>query len=196
MKRIVAVLMVVCFMFLLASCVRVYEIPENNLPQKPDENGIDQPSQGEETDIPEEPEVTEVTLTLYFPDNDALYLHPEIRTVEIPVEEPIEYAVVRELFKGPVNPELSPALTGEKLVNSIVVHDGGECVIDFKRDFVILNTGGSTRETFVLGSIVNSLCELEYINAVAFTVEGKGNVEFGHTIIESALKPMPELIKK
>jgi len=159
---------------------------EEKVPVKEDEN--------DETE--EETVITPVTLTLYFPDNDANFLHPESRTVEISSDEQIEYVVLNELFKGPLNQELSPSLAGEDLVNSVVVEDDGDCVIDFKSEFLILNTGGSTKESFVIGSIVNSLCELDYINTVAFTVEGEGNVEFGHTILDYAMEPMPELIKE
>lgn len=199
MKKLSFLLVAVLLVIALVSCNNGMEIDnENNKPNNTDLENTDTentdnavPPSEDETEIKTE----KVTLTLYFPDNDALYLHPEIREVEISENEFVEDVIVRELFRGPESEGLSPSLSGEDLVNDIVVNDDGGCVIDFKSDFVLLNTGGSTRETFVLGSIVNSLCELEFIDSVSFTVEGKGNVEFGHTIIDSALKPMPELVK-
>ena len=99
------------------------------------------------------------------------------------------------MFKGPESDELAPSLTGEDLVIAAETTDEGTCVVDFKIDFITLNTGGSTRETFAIASIVNSLCELDDVNKVIFTVENKSNIEFGHFIIDSAMEPMTDLVK-
>ena len=162
------------------------------------DNVVDNPPApiDEPVNVPVDEVKTEiVTLTLYFPDNDALYLHPEKREVEISKGQLLEEVVVSELFKGPESEELSQCLSGENLVNSIVTDAEGNCVVDFKRDFILLNTGGSTRESFAMGSIVNSLCELENVNSVAITFDGESNVEFGHYLLESSMLPMTDLVK-
>lgn len=208
MKKVLLSFILVIMIVLVSACKSdTSETSDANLNTEipPVEKNLNETKDGEEQvdvkeveddDKVEEPETISVNLTLYFPDIEGNFLHPETRTVEISVDEQIEYVVLRELFKGPDSEELAPSLAGDDMINAIVVNDGGDCVIDFKSEFLILNTGGSSQESFVIGSIVNSLCELDFINTVAFTVEGEGNVEFGHTILDYAMEPMPELVKE
>ena len=84
---------------------------------------------------------------------------------------------------------------GENLVNSVVVEDG-ICTVDFKYDFVVLNTGGTTRESFAIASIVNSLCSLPDVDGVEILIDGNKNAEFGHTMLESEYKTITELVAK
>ena len=192
MKKKISVLVVLMLVLCLTSCIST-ELPEENLPDVPVEAPVDEPV--EEPIEPDEPKFVEKEIILYFPDKDALYLHKEVRTVQVAENENLEMVVLRELFKGPEREDLAPSLTGEDLVRSSVVYDGGDCLVDFKSDFVLLNTGGSARETFAIASIVNSLCELDYVEKVAFTVDNKSNVEFGHFIIDPYMSPMTELVK-
>ena len=192
MKKRMLALVILVLVLCLASCVS-RKLPEEPLPEisvdAPVDVIVDEPKEIEP------PVLEEKEITLYFPDYDALYLHKEVRTVQVAENENLEMVVLRELFKGPEREDLAPSLTGEDLVNSSVVYDGGNCLIDFKSDFVLLNTGGSARETFAIASIVNSLCELDYVEKVSFTVEKNSNIEFGHFIIDSYMGPMTEFVK-
>ena len=137
-----------------------------------------------------------VTLTLYFPDNDVLYLYPEKREVEINKGEHLAPVVLEELFKGPVSENLSAGLDGEDLVLSVSVGEG-ICTVDFHDDFTLLNSGGTARETFAIGSIVNSLCELDGIEQVKINIGGITNAEFGgHFTLEAPFSFQKELIAK
>lgn len=120
-----------------------------------------------------------VTVSLYFPDNEAMYLHEEKRNITINEKSSLEYEVVKCLFDGPESEELSPALDGENLINSVTVFEDGLCIVDFKSDFVILNTGGSAREMFVIDSIVKSLCALDGIDEVKINIDGNDQADFG-----------------
>ncbi|MBQ7400026.1 MAG: GerMN domain-containing protein [Clostridia bacterium] len=146
--------------------------------------------------INEEPEKEIVTLTLYFPDNDVLYLHPEKREVEVEKGQLLAEVVLEELFRGPKDEELAPGLDGENLVNSVKV-ENGLCTVDFASDFILLNSGGSTREAFAIGSIVNSLCELDGIEEVKIDIDGNKSSEFGgHFTLDEVFLPQTDLIAK
>ena len=192
MKKIMAILMSAILVFVLISCVKV-DVPDD-IPEKPDENDVQVIPENPE--ISETPKVENVTLTLYFPDNDALYLHPESRTVEVSSDQLLAKVIVEELFKGPVSENLSPSLDGENLILSVKVDDG-LCTVDFAEDFKLLNSGGTTRESFAIGSIVNSLCELEEIRQVKINIGGNTKSDFGgHFTLEEPFSPQADLIAK
>ncbi len=166
-----------------------------DIPELSDENG-QQTNVPENQDMAETFEEYETELTLYFPDSEAMYLHPETRTVTVTENTPLEQVVLDELFKGPSNEKLAPSLDGENLVISVSTDEEGLCVVDFTGDFVVLNSGGTTREAFAIGSIVNSLCELENVNSVKINIEGKTDAEFGHSLLDAEILPQPDLVKK
>ena len=192
MKKFILLLTAICLSFMLVSCVNTKI--SDNIPEKPDatdtqtENEADVP----ETDVVPEPQ--KVTLTLYFPDNDALYLHPELREVDVEDEQLLANIVLEELFKGPTYENLSPALDGEDMILSVKVEDG-LCTVDFTEDFKLLNSGGTTRETFAIGSIVNSLCELDGIEQVKINIGGNERSEFGgHFTLDAPFLPQTDLV--
>ena len=185
MKRLCALLAAVLLcVFMIASCNE--KVPEKTTQ---DENE----SQGGEVETPSVEKET-VVLNLYFPDNEALYLHLEEREVELYPDESREAAVLDQLFYGPKNEGLYPSLSGEDLVNSVYTDENGLCTVYFKQDFVTLNTGGTTRESFAIGSIVHSLCELDGVERVKINIDGNVNAEFGHSTLESEFVPRSELV--
>lgn len=150
----------------------------------------------ENQDAPETFEEYDAELTLYFPDSEAMYLHPETRNVTVKENIPLEQVVLDELFKGPSDEKLAPSLDGENLVISVSTDEEGLCIVDFTGDFVVLNSGGTTREVFAIGSIVNSLCELENVNSVKINIEGKTDAEFGHSLLDAVILPRLDLVKE
>ncbi len=190
MKKKLLTALLLLMIPILVSCT-VEKVDEKEIDEKDDvviDNTVEVPEPVVETET--------ISLTLYFPDNDALYLHPEVREVEIHKDELLAPVVLEELFKGPESDELSPCLDGEKLVNSVSVSEG-LCTVDFHEDFAILNSGGSTRESFAIGAIVNSLCELEGIDEVKINIGGNPDAVFGgHFTLESPFAPQTDLISK
>ena len=185
MRKISTYLLLVLVSALLVSCVAV-KVPNEIV----DEKNVDSPV----VEQPIDEKIEKVTLTLYFPDNEALYLYKELREVELPKDSVLAEIVLEELFKGPVSDNLSPSLDGENVVNSVIVSDG-VCTVDFKKDFALLNSGGSTRESFAVGSIVNSLCELEDVDEVKINIDGDTNAVFGgHFTLEFPFAAQKDLI--
>lgn len=174
MKKYVLAL---AFVLLLSGCFekKMPNIPEN-------ENAVS---------MNENDSIEYVETTLYFPDDEAMYLHGESRQLMKSLDE-VEKAteILKLLFEGPVSEELYPSLRGECCVNFVTVSDG-LCTVDFSRDFVINNTGGSAQESFAIGSIVNSLCELDSVNSVKINIDGNENAEFGgHFMLDAAFEPL------
>ncbi|MBR2021019.1 MAG: GerMN domain-containing protein [Clostridia bacterium] len=188
MKKLSVVLVFLLMITVLVSC-GIYETTKDVISK----NEVDEVPQNNETIVPE----TEiVTVRLYFPDNDALYLHAEERSLEVEKGESLAPLVLQELFKGPESEDLSPSLDGENLVLSVSVSEG-LCTVDFASDFALLNSGGTTKEAFAIGSIVNSLCELDGIQKVKINIDGNKNAEFGgHFTLESTFSAQPDLIAK
>ncbi len=201
MKKIIALLL--CLLMVFALCCCSHNEGKNTDDDKSKDSQVI--VKKEETDNKRDevneavPEITDVTydFVLYFPDNDALYLHPENRSVTIKSNESIEMKIIEELVAGPATENRWAAVKGEGLVNSAVTDENGMCTVDLKKDFAILNSGGTTYEAFVFASIVNSLCSLENIECVKFNVESDTAYEYGgHTLLDSPVYPQIDLIAK
>ncbi len=142
-------------------------------------------TKAEEPENIEKAEKTEITL--YFPDEEVMYLEKETREIE--VEESIEKSVLLELFEGPENNNLLPAVTGDIEIISIKT-ENGICTVDLSSEFTKHNTGGSTKESMAIMSIVKSLCEIEGVDKVKINIEGDENPEFGgHFTLEEPFSP-------
>ncbi len=171
MKKMMCFLCAIVLVFSLACCTR----------KIPDVQVVDTP-------------YTPVAVTLYFPDNEAMYLHKETRQISLSGKS-LETAVLDELFKGPESEDLAPSLVGEDLVISVVTDENGLCTVDFTADFARLNSGGTARETFAISSIVNSLCEIGGIECVKINIEGDTNAEFGgHFTLDAPIYPNENIV--
>lgn len=116
------------------------------------------------------PKTQSLQAPLYFADDQAMFLVPEIR--EIKYEKNLPLALVEELIRGPQSEGLYPTLPSSTRVLSLEVYQGVAYVnlsSDFERDY----PGGSTGEGMALGSIIQTLTEQEEINVVQFLIEGK-----------------------
>ena len=187
MKKLALVLAVIVLMLSFVSCDRNQQNDDEK--NKEHIEKVDDKTQ-------EVPEIKTATITLYFPDVDALYLHPELREVEIKENAHPASIVLEQLFAGPCDEQLSPSLDGENLVKSVVV-ENGLCTVDFYDDFKLLNSGGSTKETFAIGSIVNSLCALDDVDKVKININGNTNAEFGgHFTLDAPFTAQNDLVRQ
>ncbi len=135
-------------------------------------------------------------ITLYFPDDAALYLHPEKRTIEPKDGTKVEESIVSELIAGPENEELKPSISGDVMVLSAETQDG-ICTVDLSAEFAQSNVGGSAKECMAVYSIVNSLCELDNIDTVKINIDGNESPSFGgHFDLSEPLPPDMELIQE
>lgn len=115
---------------------------------------------------------------LYFADSAANGLACEEREINCSDDQPLEQLIVSELIKGPSYTNLAAVLTADTQVISVQTKDG-ICFVNLKANFLDRNSGSGAKESFAVYSIVNSLTEIDAVNAVQFLIEGKKVNEFG-----------------
>lgn len=159
-----------------------------------------------------EASVDERLVYLYFPDEEALFLHPESRQVRV-LKEDLPQTIVSELIKGPQNKKLYPSLPSSTRLLSLKI-ENQIAYVDLSQDFPRDYPGGTTGEHMALGSIVLSLTELDNIDSVQFLIEGekvevlaKGHIELLNPlarpislgtvyISDQRLKTIQEMVQK
>lgn len=115
-------------------------------------------------------------IVLYFATADGKHLSRELRRIKITDTTPLEQYVVNELIKGPEDKELSAVLTSDTGLISAETTDG-TCFVNLKGNFVSKNLGSADKEKLAVYSIVNSLTELDQVQAVQFLIDGKKSPE-------------------
>lgn len=140
------------------------------------------------------PKETTATVTLYFSDDQAMFLLPERREV-VRQGETLEETVIRELIKGPASSELRRTIPQEARLLSLSIASG-VAYVNFSSEIQNRKYGGSTGEGMLLYAVVNSLAELPGINKVQFLVEGnKLETLFGHIETTEPLSPNWSMVK-
>lgn len=126
-----------------------------------------------------------ITIELYFATTDKTALKSEQRQVETYDTVSLEKTVINELLKGPKSTELESAIPqGTKLVS--VETKEGVCYVNLSAEFINNFTGNNG--TLAVYSIVNSICNLETVNAVQILVEGKTGEKFGQYTFDAPLE--------
>lgn len=134
-------------------------------------------------------------VTLYFADEAAMYLVPEVREVT-KGNEPLGSVVIEELLKGPRSSTLAATIPkGARLLSFSVVN--GVAYVNFSREFKTGHPGGSAGERMTLYSIINSLARLPGIEKVQFLVEGeKQEAILGHADTTVPIGPDWSMVKE
>lgn len=135
----------------------------------------------------------DITLTLYFGDETASHLLPEQRVIKVANEKELPKLVMEELIKGSENSGYKSVIDKNTKLNSVKVTDR-TAVVDFGDNFETLNTGGSARERLCLYAIVDSLTELDNIDKVKFSVNGKVLDLFGQMELLEPLEKNTDMI--
>lgn len=156
MKKI-AILFLVLSMIFCASCVKNDDVAQF------------QGSISETT--PEVVTPEEAVITLYYSDNQAMYLEKEERTVSGKDAADPGF-VLGELFKGPENSELINVLPPDIKLNSCTTEDR-VCIIDLSKEFNEIQ--GSAAQQMALYSVVNTLCSVEGVDKVRILIDGEVN---------------------
>lgn len=145
-------------------------------------------------DISAEPKEEKEKITLYFGDQDAMYLIPEERFV-VKGNKKLEEIVIEELIQGPKNPDLFQTVPKEAKLISLEVVDG-VAYVNFSQEFQTKHWGGSAGELMTVYSITNSLAELPEIDKVQFLLEGKKQEAIlGHVDTTEPLAPNYRMVK-
>lgn len=119
------------------------------------------------------------SLTLFFADETGEKLLAESRDVVHSINTSLEKLVVEELLKGPALAGRYATLPLDAKLLNVSVNEN-VCYINF--DSAFLNNGLEVKEYIPIYSIVNSLCEISYVNKVQITINGSQDVMFRDTI--------------
>ena len=134
-------------------------------------------------------------ITVYFTDDEANYLVPEKRKIANDEDmKNLSKNIIEELAKSSDNKLQSTIPSGVKLLST--KFDDGIITLNFSREIIMNHSGGSSAELLTVYSIVNSLTEIEEIDAVQILVEGSKLESLkGHCYIFDPLDRDDTLIK-
>ncbi|MCD8379076.1 MAG: GerMN domain-containing protein [Lachnospiraceae bacterium] len=121
------------------------------------------------------------TIRLYFANEDGTALKAVNRTLAYNTNIAMERLVLEELIKGPAsgNTEVSALLSSDIKVISVIVQDK-VCYVNLDETFLNYSTDVEAR--IIIYGIVNTLCELNNISRVQFSVNGDSSVMFRESI--------------
>ncbi|NLC12324.1 MAG: GerMN domain-containing protein [Firmicutes bacterium] len=144
---------------------------------------------GEESKQGEDDE-SGVEVTLYFSDNEAMYLLPELRSIK--PGSSVAEAVVQELMAGPLSKDCLATLPAGLELISLEIEDG-IAYVNFNE--ALYSVQGSAGEIMAVYSVVNSLAELPEIEKVSFLIEGSEVDSLVHMALDEALEPRWDLVR-
>lgn len=186
-KKLTVVLVVVLTMAFMAGC---------SLTGGGDKNIVE--NEGNNSGTPPvnpQPTKEQVEITLYFSDDQAMYLKSEQRTVE-KGGKPMAELLVSELIKGPDDKTLSKTIPGEAKLISLEIADG-VAFVNFSKEMKTKHWGGSAGETMTVQSVVHTLVQLPEIKEVQFLIEGeKEEAIWGHGYTAEPIGPAKDIIAK
>ena len=122
----------------------------------------------------EVPQAAPVEIVLFYPDQQAMGLFAELRSV--PFDETqtnIETLIINSLLQGPKTYGLVSPFGEDISLNNSVTTMGELAVVDFTLSFRDILGRGSRGEELLVFSIVNTLTQLEGIERVQIFVDGQ-----------------------
>ena len=125
-------------------------------------------------------------LTLWFPSADGSCLKEEQRRLTIAQFKPVEEYVLEELLRGPRGKNAVSAIPTGTALRSVHI-GGGVCTVDFSEEFYSNRPLNAVEERMKIFSLVNTLTELDGVDSVLITVEGRSISCYSHL---SLTKPL------
>ena len=126
----------------------------------------------------------QTAITLYYNNKSTNELKTEERLIDVKelANEP-QLLLVNMLIEGPKNEELERLIPETTKVNKIEIKNG-VAIIDFSKEFVENHSGGAEAESKTIYSIVNTLTQLNEIEAIKILIDGKENEGFIDNLIK------------
>ena len=139
-------------------------------------------------------ENTSLTVKVYYPDDQGMKLIADKRTVTLDGQEKYT-AAMESLLEGTKEKGQTNIIPKQAKLRSVKVENGTATVDftgDLRKDFV----GGSTGETMLVGSVVDTLTEFPEVKKVQILIDGK-KVESlsGHMGLSQPMGRMADLLK-
>ena len=137
--------------------------------------------------IPEE-EITvsglrQTVVSLYFREKDTNTLIPEARNIDVKelTKDPYN-TLMKLLLGGPKNEKLEKVIPEETKINKIELKNN-TIYLDLSKEFIENHTGGAEAESRTVYSIVNTLTQLNEVEAVKILIDGKEDARFKDNFI-------------
>ena len=156
-----------------------------------EENGSSGDENQAQTEDGEDISEGEVTITVYYADEQGEYLIGESRKVSS--ENKYEEALY-ELMKLPVDSSLVRLIPDTIIINSVEV-ENGVARVDLSNNFVEDRYQGDAADILLIYSVVNTLTEFSGVDSVAFYIDGKKLNTLGALDISSPVYRKTDLIK-
>lgn len=118
----------------------------------------------------------------------------EHRELLVPSGSSPESVLLQALLAGPETEGLSAPLSGEARVIDLWVNNSGICYLNFDAAFLSDQPASASQARLTLYAIVNTLCQLPNVDAVAFLVEGESIPDYGGVAADVPLEPNPDLV--
>lgn len=135
----------------------------------------------------------EKRINLYFPDSNNYYLHTESRVLTVGQDVPLVEYVIEELIKSAQTEEVTTAIPqGTQLISADVKN--GVCTVDLSKAFITNRPGTAAEQRLMVYSLVNSITELENVEYVRFTVEGKSVNEYEYIDISDSFTAFDDIV--
>ena len=114
------------------------------------------------------------TMTLYFADPSGKSLIPETRKVYYISSEPLERAVVDEVFRGPRMTGSSMVFGSDYTVPSVITQDE-TCYVNLNSSTSTISAALNVEEEVQIYALVNSLVDTCGVKQVQITLDGESN---------------------
>jgi germination protein M len=162
--------------------------------QEEDAESIEQDTEAGEEEAEEEqeePEITEITINVYYSNDTAEYLVPESRIID---SENKYVDTLYELMKKPIDDSLVPLVPDTTRINAVEVVDGN-AVVDLSQEFLDDRLVSDTVDNLLLYSIVNTLTQFPEVNSVELYIDGEKINILGQLDIKEPVFRRNDLIK-
>ena len=135
-----------------------------------------------------------LTIKVYYPDEQGMKLIADKRTVTLDGQEKYT-AAMESLLEGTKEKGQTNIIPKQAKLRSVKV-ENGTATVDFTGDLVKDFVGGSTGETMLVGSVVDTLTEFPEVKKVQILIDGK-KVESlsGHMDLSQPMGRMADLLK-
>ena len=155
------------------------------------ENASDNQGQTKTTSAQQE---EKISVTLYYPDIDALYLHP----VQLELQKNNEWIneTMKSLEEQPKDTKLTPALPSKDLIKSIRI-ENQVAYVDFDKKVLAKVQRGASIEQMMIQSIAHTLNKNVKVESIIITIDGqKEETLLGHIDILDSIKPDKNWVKE
>ena len=175
-KRIVAILMLIIIILGVIGYFIFGKIQENK-----EQEQMTEYIPEEEIDIVR---MRQTIVSLYFNQKDTNTLVPEARNIDVKelTKDPYN-TLMKLLIEGPKSERLEQVIPEGTKVNKIELKNG-TLNIDLSKEFVENHKGGAEAESRTIYAIVNTLTQLNEVEAVKIIIDGNEEARFKDNLVK------------